>query len=328
MTLRTTTRLTGTLGILLLAVGTFVFVTAPTARALTQERITVNEGEMFTGTYGPILPANAAANVDGSTAINTEICTAAPYCDVIPLTIGQPQTFTEDDAEYYVSIKLEWPSVVIDNVPVLGETSATDLDLFIVNDPFDEEAGPDEDGFVYKSASSANPEMFTMFAPAGDWNILVDNYASGPTEYTITVEWKTAALPTPFESLPPEFTDTGSFAPSPILTPAVPSIVTPPPPAPIASPVFEVEAPATPSLAPSTPVIADTQFDTGFDDAAGLSDQLTSPTTQVAFTPASTEPADPPSAIALLLWLLAIPLILTAATGLFLERRQATVVQI
>ena len=326
MTLRTTTRTCAVLGAFLLLLGAIVALTTQDADAATQDKIVLGEGEVFEKEYGPILPANALANVSGPTAINTDICAAAPYCDVIPLEIHPPRTFTEETADYFVHVELSWPSVVVD-APANGETSATDLDLFIVNDPFNEEAGPDQDGFAYRAATQRNPEAFTMYAPAGKWNLLIDNYASAPTNYTIKIEWRTSTLPTPFESLPPEFSQTGSLG----ATPAKPSLVDPPRPASAnPSPVFTPApvAAGAPNLAPATPPTADSSFSTGFDDGAGLDEQLTAPPASFDLQPVAREtPADPPSGLALLLWLIGLPLLLTAVGGWYLQRRQAAAIQ-
>ena len=327
MTLRTATRLSSALAAFMLVLGGVVALTAGGADALPRERIVIGEGQVFEGEFGPILPANGAANVSGPTAINTDICATAPYCDVIPLTITPPESFDDEDADYFVYVELSWPSVVVEDVPVNGDTSATDLDLFIVNDPFDETAGPDEDGFAYKAASPRNPEAFTMYKPAGDWNLLVDNYASTPTNYTIKVEWRTVALPTPFESLPPEFSSTGELRP----TRAAPSLASPPRPSATPSPVFQAPpvASGTLDLRPSSPQVADSSFETGFDDAPGLDEQLAAPAPQVELDPVPIERrSDPPSGLALALWLLAVPLLLTGLGGWWLQRRQANAIQI
>ena len=324
---RTTTRICASLGTFLLVLGAFIAVTADDAVAVTYDPIVIGEGQEFEGEYGPILPANAAANVSSSFAVTTEICSTAPYCDVIPLEVQPPKSFTADDADYFVYVELTWPSVIVPDVPLTGDTSATDLDLFIVNDPFVETAGPDEDGFVYTSATQANPEKVTMFNPKGKFNLLIDNYASSPTNYTIRVAWSTIPLPSPFEKLPPEFSRTGQVTPSPVK----PSLTASPTPSRTPAPVFQPAAPSAgvPDLAPSSPPVADASFEAGFGDGPGLDEQLAAPPASFDVEPVANEVRSaPPSALALALWLLALPLLLAAVGGWLLQRRQATAIEI
>ncbi len=320
MSLRTTTRISAVLGVALLISGIAALFLSPSASALEKDRIVLGEDESVSVTYGPLVGANQGALIDSSTTINTDICTAATFCDVIPLTVKPPRTFTLDDADFFVKITLSWDSMTIDNVPTEGDVDVDDYDLWIVNDPFVEDAGPDEDGFAYSSASLANPEEVQMYVPVGDWNILVNNAAGRSPSYTLDVTWSTTPYPTPFESLPPEYTKTGT------LTPAKPSLATPPRPAPRPSPVFDAPAPATLDLAPSTPPVADASFSDGFDDDGGLSDAIAAPpSTVLDFTPVAADAsAAAPSALAMLLWMLALPLLLVALAGWFLQRRHAT----
>lgn len=164
-----------------------------------------------------------------------------------------------------------------------------------------------------------------MFRPTGDFNLLIDNYASTPTNYTVKVEWSTIPLPTPFESLPPEFAQTGDVAPPR----AKPSLATPARPAPTPAPVFQAPppAPGAPNLAPALRPVGDASFDSGFDDGAGLDEQLAAPPAPLELRPVVTQAAaTPPSGLALALWLLALPLLLGATGGLYLQRRQATAI--
>ena len=325
MNLRTTTRVAAVLGAALALLGTAALVTSPTASALEKDRVVLGEDESVELVYGPLLGANPGANVDASTTISTDICLAAPFCDVVPLTVLEPRTFTMDDADFFVEVTLTWDTLVIPDVPLEGDVAVDDYDLWIVNDPFDEEAGPDEDGFAYRSASLANPESVTMFAPVGDWNILVNNAGGRSLSYTLTFEWVTAPLPTPFESLPPTFSETGTAAPAPTPTVA-PSLATPPTSSPVPAPVFDIPAPATPDIGLDAPAVADGAFDEGFDDDGGLADALAAPpTTILDLDPVGDATSFPePSGLALLLWLLALPLLLTAGVGAYLQRRSST----
>ncbi len=315
MSLRTFTRVTAAAGALLLVAGTVLFAARP-AQALEKDRIVLGEDEKVTLAYGPLLGANQGAQIDASTTISTEICQLATFCDAIPLTVNPPRSFTEDDAEFYVIVRLTWDTLVVNDVPTQGDSGIDDLDLWIVNDPFDPKAGPDEDGFAYHSATLNVPERVQMYAPVGDWYLLVNNAAGRGLEYTLEVEWATSPLPTPFESLPPGFT--GGLPTSPVK----PSLVTPPPVAPVASAAFDLPDVPVPNLALPTPAVADAAFSDGFADGEGLSDQLAAPAEAIDISPASVRRPPPPSGLVLALWMVGFPLLLIAAGTAVLQRRR------
>lgn len=314
MSLRTFTRVTACVGGALLATGAVLFVASP-AQAVERDRIVLGEGEKTSVTYGPLLGANQGALIDASTTVNVETCQVATYCDAIPLTVKAPRSFAHEDAEFYVNVRLSWDTVVVNDVPLEGDAGLDDLDLWIVNDPFDSKAGPDEDGFAYKSASLSMPERVQMYAPVGDWYLLVNNAASRTLDYTLEVEWATSPLPTPFESLPPGFSGGATST-------VKPSLVAPPPVAPIASSAFEVPELPIPDLALGSPAVADSSFSEGFADGEGLDDQLAPPTEPIDISPASTERPAPPSGLVLALWMIGFPLVLLAAAGAVLQRRR------
>jgi hypothetical protein len=313
VSLRTLTRVTAAVGGALLLAGTLVFAASP-AQALEKDRIVIGQDERFSNTYGPLVGANQGALVDASTTVNVETCQLATFCDAIPLTVTPPRTFTGDDAEYYVNVRLSWDTVVVNDVPVEGDSGIDDLDLWIVNDPFDPKAGPDGDGFAYHSATLSMPEFVQMYAPAGTWYLLVNNAASHTLNYKLDVEWATSPLPSPFESLPPGFTGTGTPLVKPSL--AAPPVASPP------SPLFDLPAMPRPNLALASPAVADAAFSDGFADGKGLSDQLAAPAEHIDVSPASVKRAAPPSGLVLALWMVGFPLLLVAAGMTILQRRR------
>lgn len=318
MRLRTTTRFSAALGATLIVAGAVAVILSPAASALEKDRVVLGENESVTLEYGPLVGANQGALIDASTTISKDLCTAATFCDVIPLTVKPPRTFDLEDADFFVKITLSWDSYTVENVPLEGDVAVDDYDLWIVNDPFDPEAGPDEDGFAYHSASLANPEEVQMFAPIGDWHLLVNNAAGRSLSYQLEITWSTTPYPDPFESLPPTYSQTGK------VTPAKPTLASPPPTLATPPAVFTPE-PVEPSLAPSSPPVADSTFSQGFDDDGGLAEAIAAPpTTELDFRPSSTDASFPaPSGLSLLLWLLALPLLLVAGAGWLLQRRHA-----
>jgi hypothetical protein len=216
----------------------------------------------------------------------------------------------------------------VKNVPALGDTAINDLDLWIVDDPFNPKAGPDEDGFHYKSAGTSEPELVQMYRPIGKFNLIVVNASGVNTGYRLTFEWTTDALPTIFESLPPEFV-------SPVRPAFTPPTTAPAPAAPAAvdfggpdaTPVVQPSAPAPIDLGAGASSTPDSSFSTGFGDAPSLDKQLKAPPV-VNFRPAAALKGPPPSAASLLLWLLALPLFVLALLAALLNRRRSAQLQI
>ena len=312
MPLRTLSRTCAAVGAALLVAGAVVFATTP-AQALEKDRIVLGEDEKVSVTYGPLVGANQGALIDASATVTPELCQAATFCDAIPLTVKAPRNLTADAGEFYVRITLSWDTLVIPDVPLEGDTAVDDLDLWIVNDPFVADAGPDQDGFAYRSASLAMPELVQMFAPVGDWYLLVNNAAGRTLDYTLDVEWTSYPFPSPFESLPPGFSTAAS--------PVKPSLVTPAPPVADPSPIFDL--PAVPvDLRLSTPAVAASSFSDGFADGAGLDEQLAAPPVALEDVAPAADRTAPPSGLAVLLWMVGFPLLLLGAGALVLQRRR------
>lgn len=307
MQLRTLTRLSAA-GALVLGIAGGVLTALAPAGALEQERIVLTEEGVSPYDYDPIIGNNPGANADASTTIDPTICSGVG-CDLIPLTIEEPAT--ADGGEFFVVIRLEWDTAEIPNVPVLGDTAVNDLDLWIQNDPLVEDAGPDEDGFAYKSAGISEPEQVNMYSPVGDWNVMVVNASGVNTGYRLTFEVITDDIPDGiFESLPPAFSGGAPPAPStPTTIPASAFDVAPPPPV---------------DIAPATPPLADTSFDSGFGETTSLEDQIAAAPSVQEIRPVSVTRPSAPSNLALLLWMVAFPFALLAIAGALLMRKQRT----
>jgi len=304
MKLRTLTRLSAAAGVACLAIGGVLTVLAP-AGALEQERISLSEAGEYVYDFAPIIGTNPGPTVDASMTVDSTVCSGVG-CDVIPVTFKRPPTTDED---YFVTVVLEWSTTEIENVPVQGDTAVNDLDFYVQNDPIVEDSGPDEDGFAYKSATAGMPERINMFSPEGDFNFFVVNYNGVNTGYRLKFNVITDDLPDSiFESLPPVFS--GGAAPAPRPTTTIPA------------PSFDVAPPPTVDIAPATPPVADSSFDTGFGDGGeSLEDQLAAPEA-VTIQPVAASRPSAPSNLALLFWMAAVPLVVVALLGAFVLRRQ------
>ncbi len=312
MSLRAITRISAA-GFAVCLVGALLATAlAPGAGAVTQERITIHQDDVKELVY-PALIGNVAVNqVDGSTAYQSGICETATTCDAIPLTIEAPVGITELD-EYYVTIELIWETQEIQNVPLFGEFTVNDLDMYIVNDPLVPGSGPDEDGFAYASNGTAQPERIAMFKPQGNFIIYIGNSSGTNLGYRLKLTWATDVLPNPFESLPPGFTGATP-------RPTTPAGRTPTPAAlPSSGSTGDLPELGNPDLSLPAVGAPDTAFDAGFSDAPSLDDVIVAP--QIETRRVADVKGDPPTGIALMLWMLAIPLGLVALGGAFLMRR-------
>ena len=318
MSLRVITRLCSAAGAVLLVAGTVVLATSP-AQALEKDRVVLGEDEKVSLTYGPLVGANQGALLSPSSTISTELCQVATFCDAIPFTVRPPRGLTADEGEFYVRVTLSWDTLVVPNAPLEGDVAVDDLDLWIVNDPFVEDAGPDQDGFAYHAASVAMPEIVQMFAPVGDWYLLVNNAAGRSLSYTLDIQWTSYPFPSPFESLPPGFAGTGS--------PVKPSLATPPAAAPRPSPIFDLSSVPVDLRLP-IPAVPDSAFGEGFVDGEGLDEQLTAPPLEIADLVPAAERRRSPSLLAVVLWMVGVPLLLVGAGAAALQRRRADLISI
>jgi hypothetical protein len=320
MELRTFSRITGAVGSACLVVALIVTLAAP-GSAVEQPRVVAVKDQKVVKDYGPLIGMNQGAMLSPDLTINYESCSVDTSCDVIPLTVPDPG----DDEDFFLTITLEWETEEVKQVPVFGDTAVNDLDLWVTNDPLVPTAGPDGDGFTYHSAGLEEPERVTMFAPVGDFHVFVVNASGINTGYRLTFDYNTDLIPDVFESLPPAFTPSAS-RPQSAATPAAPVLPRAPQPAPLSDDVpAAAPAPVKPNLAIEGGSRPDTSFST-FTPTA-LEDEVAAPEVQ-AFVPAALERAAPPSTAALILWMVAIPLLLLAAGAFLLSRRQANLIRI
>jgi hypothetical protein len=220
-------------------------------------------------------------------------------------------------SDYTILITLTWDTAVV-AVPVQGNADSNDLDMGIWDDPVNPDAGPNQDGIRALGATGNMPEKMTLVDASGNFNLVVLNSSGVNHGYHLEISWKTQLLSTPFESLPPDFSTTGSITP-----PGRLSLGGAPAPAPAAAPA---PAPAAATALPALPAPAG---DTAFTSlpASAFNDQLT--TNVINARPATAKRnLQPPSNLALLLWLIALPFGLTAIGGQLLLGRSRSLLRI
>lgn len=307
--LRTVSRLSGSLAVALALAATALTLLAPSASALAQQRITLSEGEIKEVSFGPIPGNNPAGDLH-----TPEQCNTSAYCDTVPVTVVRPASFDETQ-DYFVQFQLSWDSPMVpDALEPSGERALNDLDMYIYNDPIVPTAGEDQDGAISRGASGGEPEIAYLSLPNGNYSVVIVNYVGANTGYTLKLTWVSESIGTPFESLAPGYT------PPPSTQSGPPPVVTPP-----STGTFDAPPLAAPSLEVA-PIEPDTSFDSGFDSSSSI-DVLAAPP-NVEFRPASVSKPRPPSGLALVLWMLVLPLAGVALGGAWLSRRSANLLRI
>ena len=309
--LRTVSRISGALAATLGAAAALLTFVVPPAGALARPGIVLTQDEIKEVTFPAIAGNNPANDLH-----TPEQCNISAYCDTIPLTIVRPPDF-DDTQDYFVQFQMSWATQKIPSVlEPSGEMAVNDMDMFIYNDPIQPDAGPDADGAISNGATGSEPEIAYLSAPEGKYSIVVVNFAGVNRGYTIKLTWVSETITSPFESLAP------GYRPP---TPTEPASLTPSAPAVPVGGDFEAPPLAAPSLTPDV-ADADAAFDSGFD--AGDFDATLAAPKPASFAPASVTRPGPPSGLAVVLWMLVLPLAVTALGGSFLSRRSAALLRV
>lgn len=322
MKLRTLTRASAIGALASAAAASWLTFVIEPANALEQERIVIRRDEVVDLDFQPIAGSNPA-----NEAIDPETCRLSAYCDTVPLTVEVPPDISEDD-EYFIQILLTWDSQKLPGDPVLEPDgiALNDMDFYVYTDPptFEEAqkrgatADSEDDPYLTNGATQGLPEKAFLFKPKGDYLLTVINYLGANTGYNLKLTWVSESFPSPFESLAPELAPP-TTRPTPTTRPVVTTTTLPPVTTP---PRFDAPPP---TLAPLGAIIDD-DFATAAFDTSGFDDQLSAPTS-INLAPIVSNP-DPPSGLALLFWMLAVPLSLTAVFGTVVLRRRATLATI
>jgi hypothetical protein len=309
------TRVAAALTLVLVATGGAATVFAPTASANAQERITVNPDQTVALDYPALVGTGQAQEfVDPTIAFDPATCESVTYCDEIPITIAPPATDLSS-SDYTVQILVSWDTAVV-AVPVNGNTDSNDIDIAIWDDPVVPDSGPDGNGIRQYSATGNVPEQINLVDASGNFNLVVLNASGINHGYHLVVSWKTQLLSKPFESLPSDYSSTGS------LTPAAPASRLA-----LGGSAAPVAAPVTPGASsgaalPALPAAPDTAF--AAPSASNFQNQLGDQSLVNSRPAAAKRELKAPSNLALLLWLLALPFGIMAIGGqLLLGRSRA-----
>jgi hypothetical protein len=317
MNLRTVSRVAGGLAVLVASAAGVATWAGTNAGALQQDPLTATPTAPATQTYGPLAGGGGGTTVDRGTFVDPETCATSAYCDIIPVHVDS-SSLDPDREEWFVNFEVSWETQVLE-VPAYGDLSANDLDIYVFTDPYDDSAGPDEDGDLggAAGATGSEPEKIGLRNAGGDFLLAVNNFNGANTGYSVNVSFDVRPYPNPFESLPPD--SSGGLLPS---RPAAGPFRAPPPPsfAGVPDPAF-----TTPTPAPDLSLGGDAP-DSSFGEDPGTNsfdEALASPDT-VPVSSAAPATFAAPSGLALVLWLLVLPLALVALGSGLLARRQAT----
>ncbi|MBW3668536.1 MAG: hypothetical protein KY443_04910 [Actinobacteria bacterium] len=286
-------------------IGVGAVVMAGPSPALQHPALRIGEGESFTRQY-PTIPGNNPANQ----AYDPETCRLAPYCDVIRLTILPPAS---SDTSYFVRIQLGWKTRAEVDVPVEGEVTNNDLDMFIFQVPYDKSKRIRQNQ-VASGATAAQPET-AYVSPADDYDIVVVNFVGVNEEgYRLTLTYVAETVFTPFELLE-DFRPTTD-------EPVTDTSGTPVPSGPAAAPSVE-QVTGGGSVAPPMLFLGGGPFDDPFGLATPIASISAAARNVLAGPQAG--PAPPPgpvSALSALVWLGLVPMAVVATGGWVLARRR------
>lgn len=303
------------------------------ARADTVAAINPGPNQVIDKTYGPIVgqdPQNASSNVAGdSHATPTpDNCAVLPSCNVIPLTFSTPKGFTNRDT-YVAGISLYFKTQQVGTA--LASAGTEDLDLFLYaeayNEPYCVKARGDSNSkpppeCTTDLAYSANgpaivPEVVRADVAYRQKYLLEVSNSGGvaPDGYRIHIETTYTPYSPPSESVGPAFGGPADTTPSgpafslPSLSPAAPSVSS----SPSTGEANEV------ALSP----VGDTSgldSDLGSINSTTLTNLLQGPLLKSAEV--KLPPARAPSSLALVVWMILVPVAVAgAATAVFVRRR-------
>jgi hypothetical protein len=279
-------------------------------RAGSQPALVVEPGTTVTRTY-PALIGTFPQGPSPSPEPDPANCANLPSCDVIPLTVVQPEGVSVFD-EFALEVELRWPQ----DTPV-----PDDLSLYLWYDPQTANSAG-------SSITDRNPEVVRFAEPtSGAFSIVVANVSGPNTGYTVVVRsiYRRGSPPAELNPPPPPTFGVGSTArggASSSAPPAGAGPTSPPTPArivagpPLILPSGEVAPAPPPSLAapaPGDPALAALDARAG-DATAGGGDLF-----RRSAGSGRPAPISPPLFI---LWTVVAPLVVLVGAGLaFLRLR-------
>jgi hypothetical protein len=255
--------------------------------------LTVAAGHPVTRSYPPILGTGGAVidTASGTTTGPTPAaCIAAVYCDVIPLTVNRPPGRAGD---LVLTIDMAWKTTPI-NLQVTGTNSdVMELQVWAVSPG----RAPT---LAARSAHPFEPASVTILGPSSEhYDVVVENGLGVNQGFQLAVSLVSTTGYTPPAT--PVETPSSTAAPSPTAGPgAVPTT-------PIGATATTTTVGAVPAPPPETPPTLPP-------DLGVIGSPLLAAAPPLA-------PARSPSAIAVLVWLLALPILIVAAAAVTVTRR-------
>jgi hypothetical protein len=295
--------------------------------------ITVGPGQTIEKDEAPILGQDTVTpNVLGDPSPDN--CQTLPSCNVVPVTFSLPKGYNKLDT-YVATVSLTWQSVAAGNRNV--GAASNDLDLYLWAEAFFEpecktppNAPADYKPPAYcthdlaKSANSGQiqPEVVKLDATDRQkFLLLVNNSTGANTGYHIKIESRYSAYSRPLESLDSGFAPSGAgsaVAPPPDLSAAGPAV----------SPVASETTPAV-----TAPDLSALGGPSGLDpdvaniQGSNLADVLQGGKLFKAATVRTTS-GRPPSSLALVIWLVLVPLLVAGLGAAWFVRRRPAALRI
>jgi hypothetical protein len=186
-------------------------VPSGSSRAGTQPPLSIDPGRTETRSYPALVGAYTQAP-SPAPELDPATCANLPSCDVVPLTVVQPEGVSVFD-EFVLEIELRWA----DDTPV-----ADDMSLELWYDPQTANAAA-------SSATDRNPEMVRFAEPtSGKFQIVVANVSGPNTGYTLTVRsiYRKGAAPSELDAPVPTFAGPRRETPTSGVTPPTPTQAT------------------------------------------------------------------------------------------------------
>jgi hypothetical protein len=302
-------RAAGALAGLAFAVAGMAVFGAPAGLASAQPGITIASGQTVERDYPGLNGSVPSAQADSSqtTGITPDDCRVQTWCDVVPLTLQRPSHLDVND-EFFVRIILSYEQTKPD-----GSTPTNELDLYVWDDP--QGAKP-----VTQSVSSTQPISATLFQPPKDKYQVVVVSSYGPsTGYHLKLSAVVDRVAPPVDASKANKTTATTVATAAAPTPA-PATATPTARTPVAIAPSSAAAPIAPAV-DTTPLPLDNQL-AGAATINPLAEDQPTPSQLAAARTKPIPPPKPASRVALLGWLVAVPVgLLIAERRLLFGRR-------
>ncbi len=139
-------RLTALLGAMVIA----ALALAAPALARRQEPIQLRPSQSVAREYPALVGSSPVQSSGNPGNRNPEICSEAPFCDVIPLELSIPDSLrTSDTEDYFLRLSVEWDA-----------STSSDLSIYLYKDPY-----VSGDAAIASAATASIPEKISIYRP-------------------------------------------------------------------------------------------------------------------------------------------------------------------